>query len=99
MTLAKVTFEEDVRMRKRFTEEQIIGFLREAKAGEAVQYLCRTYGFSDTSFYSWRAKFGVKDGVESQRVKDLETENDRLRKLLAEALAKLGASGIAIDDV
>ncbi len=86
-------------MRKRFTDEQIIGFLREAEAGEAVQYLCRTYGFSDTSFYSWRAKFGVKDGVESQRLKDLEAENDRLRRLLAEALAKQGALGIATEDV
>lgn len=80
-------------MRKRYTEEQIIGFLREAEAGEAVQYLCRMYGFSDTSFYSWRARFGVKDSVESQKLKDLEAENERLRKLLAEALAKLGASG------
>ncbi|AMU10887.1 transposase [Burkholderia sp. LS-044] len=86
-------------MRKRFTDEQIIGFLREAEAGEAVQYLCRTYGFSDTSFYSWRAKFGGNDGVESQRLKYLEGENNRLRKLLAEALAKQGASGIARDDV
>ncbi len=86
-------------MRKRFTDEQIIGFLREAEAGEAVQYLCRTYGFSDTSFYSWRAKFGAKDCVESQRLKDLEAENDRLRRLLAEALVKQGTSGIAIEDM
>ena len=86
-------------MKKRFTEEQIMGFLREAEAGVMVRDLCRTHGFSDTSFYAWRARLGAGAGTESRRLKDLEAENDRLRKLLAQALAELRRVGVLTEGV
>lgn len=73
-------------MKKRFTEEQIIGFLREAEAGLPVKELCRKHGFSDASYYLWKAKFGGMSVPEARRLKELETENARLKKLLAETL-------------
>ncbi len=73
-------------MKKRFTEEQIIGFLREADAGVKVKDLCRRHGFSEASYYLWRSKFGGLDVSEAKRLKALEAENVRLKKLLAEAL-------------
>jgi len=73
-------------MRKRkYTEEQIIGFLRQVEAGMAVKELCRKHGFSDASFYKWRAKFGGMDVSEARRLKELESENGKLKRLLAEA--------------
>mgnify|MGYP000255222235 CR=1 FL=1 len=69
-------------MKKRFTEQQIIGFLKEAEAGMPVKELCRKHGFSDASFYTWRAKFGGMEVSEARRLKDLEVENARLKKLL-----------------
>ncbi|TCP06445.1 putative transposase [Crenobacter luteus] len=73
-------------MKKRFTEEQIIGFLKQAEAGVAVKELCRQHGFSDASFYNWRAKFGGMEVSDAKRLKALETENARLKRLLAEAI-------------
>ena len=73
-------------MKKRFTEEQIIGFLREAEAGLPIVELCRRHGFSEASYYLWRAKFGGMDVSDAKRLKALETENARLKKLLAESL-------------
>jgi putative transposase len=73
-------------MKKRYTEEQIIGFLSEADAGMAVKELCRKHGFSEASYYLWRNKFGGMDVSDAKRLKALETENARLKKLLAEAL-------------
>jgi len=73
-------------MKKRFTEEQIIGFLKEAQAGVPVKELCRKHGFSDVSFYTWRAKFGGMEVSDARRLKELESENTRLKKLLAEAM-------------
>lgn len=73
-------------MKKRFSEVQIIGFLREADAGVAVQELCRRHGFSDASYYLWRRKFGGLEVSDAKRLKMLEQENARLKKLLAEAL-------------
>jgi len=73
-------------MRKsKYTEEQIIGFLRQVEAGMAVKELCRKHGFSDASFYKWRAKFGGMDVSEARRLKVLESENGKLKRLLAEA--------------
>ena len=73
-------------MRKsRFTAEQIIGFLKEAEAGIPVAELCRRHAFSDATFYKWRAKYGGMQADEAKRLRDLETENTRLKKLLAEA--------------
>ena len=73
-------------MKKRFSEEQIIGFLREAEAGLAVKELCRRHGFSEASFYVWRSKFGGLSVSEAKRLKVLEAENGRLKRLLAEAM-------------
>lgn len=71
--------------KSRFTEEQIIGFLRQADAGMPIKELCRQGGFSDASFYKWRAKFGGMEASDARRLKDLEGENAKLKKLLAEA--------------
>ena len=73
-------------MKKRFSEEQIIGFLREAEAGVAVKDLCRKHGFSEASYYLWRSKFGGMTVPEAKRLKELEAENARLKKLLAESM-------------
>jgi putative transposase len=73
-------------MKKRFTEEQIIGFLREAEAGLPIKELCRRHGFSEASYYLWRSKFGGMSVSDAKRLKELETENSRLKKLLAEAM-------------
>lgn len=71
-------------MKKRFSEGQIIGFLREAEAGIAVKDLCRRHGFSEASYYLWRNKFGGMTVSDAKRLKALEQENVRLKKLLAE---------------
>ena len=73
-------------MKKRFSEEQIIGFLHEADAGLAVKELCRKHGFSEASYYLWRSKFGGMDVPDAKRLKSLEAENTRLKKLLAETM-------------
>ena len=73
-------------MKQRFSETQIIGFLREADAGVAVKELCRRHGFSDASYYLWRRKFGGLEVSDAKRLKALEQENARLKKLLAEAV-------------
>lgn len=73
-------------MKKRFTEAQIIQFLKEAEAGMPVKELCRKHGFSDASFYTWRAKYGGMDVTEAKRLKALEQENARLKKLLADTM-------------
>ncbi|EKZ1929418.1 IS3 family transposase [Stenotrophomonas maltophilia] len=71
-------------VKKRFSEEQIIGFLREAEAGMPIKDLCRQHGFSEASYYLWRSKFGGMSVPDAKRLKDLEAENTRLKKLLAE---------------
>jgi putative transposase len=76
----------DRTMKKRFTEAQIVVFLREADAGVAVKDLCRKHGFSEASYYLWRSKFGGMNVSDAKRFKELETENARLKKLLAESL-------------
>lgn len=73
-------------VKKRFSEEQIIGFLKEAEGGVPVKELCRKHGFSDASFYLWRSKFGGMDVSDARRLKTLEVENGRLKKLLAESV-------------
>ena len=72
-------------MKKRFSEEQIIGFLREAEAGVPVKELCRRHGFSEASYYLWRSKFGGMDASMVSRMKELEEENRRLKKMYADA--------------
>ena len=73
-------------MKKRFTETQIIGFLREAEAGLPVKQLCRTHGFSEASYYLWRSKFGGMSVSDAKRLKELTAENARLKKLLADSM-------------
>jgi putative transposase len=73
-------------IKKRFTEEQIIGFLREAEAGMPIKDLCRQHGFSEASYYLWRSKYGGMSVPDAKRLKELEVENARLKKLLAESM-------------
>lgn len=73
-------------MKNRFTEEQIIGALKEAETGIKVAEICRKYGISDATYYNWKAKFGGMTVSEAQRLKALETENAKLKRLLAESL-------------
>ena len=73
-------------MRKsRYTEEQIINFIKQAEAGLPIKELCRKGGFSDAPFYEWRAKYGGMDVPDAKRLRELEAENNKLKKLLAEA--------------
>ena len=81
--------------KKRFTEQQIIGFLKEAEAGVPVKELCRKHGFSDAAFYKWRGKFGGMDVSEAKRLRQLEAENAKLKKLLAEAHLDVEALKVA----
>ena len=73
-------------MKKRFTEEQIIKFLKEADAGLPVKDLCRKHGLSEASFYLWRSKYGGMDVSDAKRLKALELENSRLKRLVADAM-------------
>ncbi len=72
--------------RRRFSEEQIIGVLKEHQAGLPATELCRKHGISDATFYTWRKKYGGMEVSEARRLKALEAENGRLKKLLAESM-------------
>ena len=72
--------------RSRFTEEQIIAILREQETGVAVADLCRKHGVSSPTFYKWKAKYGGMDVSEARRLKSLEDENAKLKRLLADAM-------------
>lgn len=71
--------------KSRFTDEQMISFIKQADSGLPVADLCRKHGFSNASFYKWRAKFGGMDVPDAKRLRELESENNKLKKLLAEA--------------
>jgi len=79
-------------VKKRYTEEQIIGFLQEADGGLPLKELCRRHGFSEASFYLWRTKFGGMNVSDAKRLKELEAENARLKKLLAESMLEIEVS-------
>ena len=72
--------------RSRFSEEQIIGILKEHQAGMSAAELCRKHGVSDATFYKWRSKYGGMEVSEAKRLKALEEENRKLKKLLAEQM-------------
>ncbi len=72
--------------RSRFSDEQIIGVLKEHQAGMSAADLCRKYGVSDATFYKWRSKYGGMEVSEARRLKALEEENAKLKKLLAESM-------------
>ena len=72
--------------RNRFSEEQIIGILKEHEAGIAVSDLCRKHGVSDASIYKWKAKFGGMDVSEAKKLRGVEDENAKLKRLLADAM-------------
>ena len=76
-------------MKKRFTEAQIIGFLKEAEAGLPIRQLCRRHGFSEASYYAWRSKYGGLSVSDAKRLKVLTAENTRLKTLLAESLLEI----------
>ncbi len=72
--------------RSRFSEEPIIGILKEHQAGLSAAEICRKHGISDATFYNWRSKYGGMEASEAKRLKALEDENKRLKKLLAESM-------------
>jgi putative transposase len=72
--------------RSRFTEDQIIGVLKEHQAGIPTAELCRKHGISDATFYTWRSRYGGLEVSDARRLKSLEDENRRLKKLLAESM-------------
>ena len=84
-------------MKKRFTEEQIISILKEAEAGLSVKELCRKHNISDATFYTWRKKLGGLDVSEARRLKALEEENNRLKRLLADAMLDNEALKVALN--
>lgn len=83
-------------MKKRFTEEQIIGFLKQAEAGVAIKDICRKHGFSDATFYTWWRKFGGMSVPDAKRSHELESENAKLKKLLAESLLDIEALKVVV---
>jgi putative transposase len=82
-------------MKKRFSEEEIIKILEEANAGISIEELCRRHGISKATYYSWKTKFGGMTIAEAKRLKALELENGRLKKLVAEQALDI----IALKDV
>jgi putative transposase len=86
LRLACFLKEETGMKRSRFTDEQIIGILKEHQAGLSAPELCRKHGISDATFYTWRKKYGGMEVSEARRLKALEEENAKLKKLLAESM-------------
>jgi len=78
-------------MKKRFTEEQIITILGEVRAGAKVAEVCREYGISDVTYYKWRSKFNGMTVSEAKRLRELETENRKLKTMLADSLLEIRA--------
>ena len=81
-------------MKKRFTEEQIINILNEAKAGLKVEELCRKYGISNATYYNWKAKFDGMTIADAKKLRSLESENNKLKRLVAD----LSLDNIALKD-
>ena len=77
--------------RKRFSEEQIIGVLKENEAGAKVDDLCRRHGISSATFYSWRRKYGGMDASDAKRLRELEAENAKLKRIVADQMLDMSA--------
>ncbi len=73
-------------MKRRFSDEQIIGMIKEYEAGVNAQELCRKYGISDATFYKYKAKFGGMNVSDAKKLRVLEDENNRLKRMLADAM-------------
>jgi len=82
-------------MKRRYSDEQIIGILKEFEAGVKATELCRKYGMSDATFYKWKAKFSGLEISEARRLRDLEDENRQLKKLVAD----LSLDKMALEEV
>ena len=82
-------------MKRRYSDEQIIGILKEHEAGFSAKELCRKYGMSDACFYKWKAKFSGMEVNEARRLRDLEDENRKLKKLVAD----LSLDKMALEEV
>ena len=78
--------------RKRFTEEQIIAALKEADAGQKTSEICRKYNVSDTTFYKWKAKYGGMEISDARKLRSLEDENRKLKKIVADQALELMAT-------
>lgn len=77
--------------RKRFTEERIIGVLKENEAGSKVDDVCRRHGISQATFYAWRKKFGGMEASDAKRLRDLEAENAKLKRIVADQMLDMTA--------
>ena len=82
-------------MKRRFSDEQIIGILKEHQAGVTAKELCRKHGMSDATFYKWKAKFSGMEISEARRLRDLEDENRKLKRLVAD----LSLDKMALEEV
>jgi len=82
--------------KSRFTEEQIVGVLKEADTGVAVKELCRRIGISDATFYHWKAKYGGLEVSEARRLRQLEDENGRLKKIVAQQALDIDALKVVL---
>lgn len=82
-------------MKRRFSDEQIIGILKEHEAGIPARELCRKHGMSDATFYKWKAKFSGMEISEARRLRDLEEENRKLKRLVAD----LSLDKMALEEV
>lgn len=71
--------------KSRFSDSQILAILKQAEVGTPVPELCREHGISNATFYKWRAKYGGMDVLDARRLRELEAENNKLKRLLAEA--------------
>ena len=77
--------------RKRFSEEQVIGVLKENEAGAKVDDVCRRHGISSATFYAWRRKYGGLDASDARRLRDLESENAKLKRIVADQMLDMSA--------